>query len=118
MVKRSPSTSPSFESEAEADIKSAHIRDQDQASKTPKKPPKKSLQEVKSELNNERESWTPEKKHIVVEALLDAGYGSLDFKAISERTGLTPLQLRDALKKRPEGKTNLRSKIIASVNAK
>ncbi|WVF70827.1 hypothetical protein IAT40_005621 [Kwoniella sp. CBS 6097] len=64
-----------------------------------------------------KESWTMEKKRIIVEMLVDAGTKGVNLDMMSEQTGLTKQQLRDALKKRTDGGTNLRSQILASLNA-
>ncbi|OCF33255.1 hypothetical protein I317_03682 [Kwoniella heveanensis CBS 569] len=63
-----------------------------------------------------KESWTTEKKRIVVEMMLEAGAKGVNLDMMSEQTGLTKQQLRDALKKRTDGGTNLRSQLLASFN--
>ncbi|KAK8865780.1 hypothetical protein IAR55_000927 [Kwoniella newhampshirensis] len=60
--------------------------------------------------------WTTERRRIVTELILEAGYSSLDFDHLSECTGLTKQQLRDGLKIR-KGKTNLQMQLIKFASA-
>ncbi|WRT64048.1 uncharacterized protein IL334_000976 [Kwoniella shivajii] len=56
----------------------------------------------------EKKEFSLESKRIATEMILEAGYNSVDFNLMSERTGLTVRQLRDTLRNRTNGKTNLR----------
>ncbi|KAK6905604.1 hypothetical protein I203_106434 [Kwoniella mangroviensis CBS 8507] len=91
MVKRSLSTSPPPSSPEQIKPSSPFSSIDERSS--PKKSPRKS-----NTINNNEESWDADKRSVM-----------------SERTGLTTKQLRDALKFRHEGGTNLRSHLIKSV---
>ncbi|WWC99585.1 hypothetical protein V866_006489 [Kwoniella sp. B9012] len=108
MVKRSLSSSPP-PSESEQTKPSSSSSSIDEKP-SPKKSPRKS-----NPTSNSKESWDADKKKIVAEMILEAGFKSVDYKLMSERTGLTTKQLRDALKFRHDGGTNLRSHLINSV---
>ncbi|OCF73712.1 hypothetical protein I204_05556 [Kwoniella mangroviensis CBS 8886] len=99
MVKRSLSTSPPPSSPEQIKPSSPFSSIDERSS--PKKSPRKS-----NTINNNEESWDADKRSVVAEMILEAGFKS---------TGLTTKQLRDALKFRHEGGTNLRSHLIKSV---
>ncbi|WVQ62294.1 uncharacterized protein L199_000433 [Kwoniella botswanensis] len=107
MVKRSLSSSPPSSPEQTKPSSSSSSIDEEPS---PKKSPRKS-----NTISNNKESWDADKKRIVVEMILEAGFKSVEYKLMSQRTGLTTKQLRDALKSRHDGGTNLRSHLIKSV---
>ncbi|WVW82191.1 hypothetical protein I302_104197 [Kwoniella bestiolae CBS 10118] len=106
MVKRSSSSSPPPLSEDTKPVSSPRDRNKNKSdtSSTPKKP-----KVTTTTSSSNKESWDLEKKKIVAEMILEAGFKS---------TGLTTTQLRDALKNRHDGKTNLRSNLIKSIAPK